>query len=65
MADGKGMTNAERRARNKLRATLPRPPLTAKDLSDIAKGGNKDVIMQRRAAINRGIRRRQAAGQDN
>lgn len=49
--------------RNAIRSALPRPPLNPKDLSDIAKGQNSDVIRQRRAAINRGKKLRQKYGQ--
>lgn len=44
--------------RKKIRGALPRPPLTAKDLADIAAGQNKEVIMSRRRAINKGIQGR-------
>ncbi len=44
--------------RKKIRGALPRPPLTAKDLADIASGQNKEVIMSRRRAINKGIQGR-------
>lgn len=42
------------KVRNAIRGALPRPPLTPKDMSDIAKGQNADVIRARRRAINKG-----------
>ncbi|MHC4836183.1 MAG: hypothetical protein ACYTCN_09690 [Planctomycetota bacterium] len=51
-----------KKLRSKVKGALPRPPLTAKDLADIAAGQNKEVIRKRRAAINRGIKIRTSHG---
>ena len=51
-----------KKAQNKIRAAIPRPPANAKDLSDIAKGQNAAAILKRRKAINKGKAGRTAHG---
>jgi hypothetical protein len=53
---------ANKKLRSKIRGNLPRPPLNAKDIADIASGQNAEVIRKRRAAINRGIKIRTSHG---